>query len=81
MIADAADPLDLNAQGKGPRSAPCADGTAESAAWTLTFRVDNPALKPAVSINGLPCRALKTGEGEYAVRIEHCAGVLIELNA
>jgi len=79
MIADAADPLDLNAEGKGPRSAPCADGTTEPVAWTLTFRVDNPALTPVVAVNGLPAKALKTGEGEYAVRIEHCAGVLVEL--
>ena len=79
MIADATDPLDLNAQGKGSRSVPCADGTTEAIAYTLTFRVENPALKPVVTINGLPWKALKNGEGEYAVRVEHCAGVLIEL--
>lgn len=79
MIADGTDPLDLNAQGKGTRSVPCADGTTEAVAYTLTFRVDNPALMPLVTINGLPGHALKTGEGEYAVRIEHCAGVLVEL--
>jgi len=79
MIADGTDPLDLNAQGKGPRSVPCASGASESAAYTLTFRLDNPALTPEVTVNGLPAKALKIGEGEYAVRIEHCSGVLVEL--
>ena len=78
MVADGTDAQDLNALGKGPRSRLCADGTTEAVAYTLTFSVAD-GRTPVATANGLPMQVLKTGEGEYAVRIEHCAGVLVEL--